>query len=170
MNNQEFGREFENEIHQLLQKTKKKILREKEIKKYSVHISGIDHLIICENFCIAIQDKYVKSHKPSNTDIHHFKRCVNDLGRIIRKKIIGIYLSLLEPTCPAKKSITVLNSLKNNEFIFINNENKQKLIYQLFQFLYEKNIYLYEDEDTIMMSENDDLLVKQKTEGEGEGV
>ena len=141
MNSQELGRLFENQIHQLLQKTKKKILREKEIKKYSSHISGIDHLIICTNFCIAIQDKYVKSHKPSNTDIHHFKTCVNDLGRIINKNIIGIYLSILEPTYPAKKSIEFSNSIKNNEFIFIHNENKEKLIYQLFQFLYKK-IYI----------------------------
>ena len=42
-------------------------------------------------------------------------------------------------------------SLRNFSF-------SQKLIYQLFQFLYEKNIYLYEDEDIIMMSENDDFI------------
>jgi len=158
MSKQDLGRNFENRIHELLKLTKENILREKDVKKHSVHITGIDHLIELDNlnnFNIAIQDKCVHSHKPTNTDIHHFKTCVNDLSKILKKKIIGIYLSILEPTAPAQKSIEYENTLKNNEFVFIHNKNKGKLVFELLQFLYEKNIYLYEDNDIIMLNEND---------------
>ncbi len=161
MSKQDLGCKFETQIHELLQLTKltnKNILREKDIKKYSVHITGIDHLIDLDDFCIAIQDKYVHSHKPTNTDIHHFKTCVNDLSKILKKKIYGIYLSILEPTAPAKKSIEYENSLKNNEFNFMHHENKEKLVFELLQFLYSKNIYLYEENDTVMLNENENYL------------
>ncbi len=50
---------------------------------YSTHISGIDHLIIQDDYCIAIQDKHVRSKKTSNNYIHYFKECVNYLSKII---------------------------------------------------------------------------------------
>lgn len=150
--NQENGRKFEDYIHNILLQTNLPILREKEIKsRYFSYISGIDHLIITKEYCIAIQDKYVKSKKPSNVDINHFKCCVNDLSRFMNTKIIGIYLSLLKPTSYAVDSFNFENSLKNNEFLFINNEDPNKLVNNLVEFLYTKNIYLYEGEDLIML-------------------
>jgi hypothetical protein len=72
-NKQKEGKIFEDRIHDILKNTKLEIYREKEIRsKYSSHISCIDHLLINENYCIAIQDKHVRSKKPTNNDIHHF--------------------------------------------------------------------------------------------------
>ena len=151
-NKQNEGRLFEDRIHYILKNTKLELYREKDIRsKYSSHISGIDHLLIEENYCIAIQDKHVRSKKPTNNDIHHFKTCVNDLSRIIKKKIIGIYLSIMEPTGPAIKSFEFENKINNNEFLFINNKNIDILIYNFISFLYEKNIYIYENDDDIYM-------------------
>jgi hypothetical protein len=150
--NQDKGRRFEDHIHSILIQTNLKILREKDIRmNYLSYITGIDHLLINNDYCIAIQDKYVKSKKPSNIDIHHFKTCVNDLSKIINMKIIGIYLSLLHPTTYAIESFNFENSLNKNEFYFINNEDPNKLTNSLIEFLYSKNIYLYEDEDLIMI-------------------
>ncbi len=149
------GRLFEDRIHNILSNTKSKLYREKEIRStYSTHISGIDHLIVQDDYCIAIQDKHVRSKKPSNNDIHHFKSCVNDLSKIIKKKIIGVYLSIMEPTTPASKSIEFENKTNENEFLFINNQNIDKLIYELVSFLYKRNIYIYENEDLLMIDEN----------------
>ena len=153
--NQENGRKFEEHIHSILIKTNLQVLREKEIKsKYFSYISGIDHLIIYKDYYIAIQDKYVRSKKPSNVDANHFKCCVNDLSKVTNTKIIGIYLSLLSPTIYAVESFNFENSLNRNEFLFINNENPNKLVHDLIEFLYTKEIYLYEDDDVIMIDKN----------------
>jgi hypothetical protein len=158
-NKQKEGKIFEDRIHDILKNTKLEIYREKEIRsKYSSHISCIDHLLINEKYCIAIQDKHVRSKKPSNTDIHHFKTCVNDLSRIIKKKIIGVYLSILEPTCHAAKSFNFENKLNNNEFIFINNKDINVLVYNFIYFLYSKNIYIYEDDDIYMLDEKIEIF------------
>ena len=62
MNNQKKGKMFEDRIHNILSFTKLKIYREKDIRSnYSSHISGIDHLLMDDDICIALQDKYVKS-------------------------------------------------------------------------------------------------------------
>jgi len=154
-NKQNEGKLFEDRIHNILKNTKLEIHREKEIRsKYSSHISCIDHLLINEKYCIAIQDKYVRSKKPSNVDINHFKTSVNDLSRIIKKKIIGIYLSILEPTSHAIKSFDFENNSSDNEFLFINNKDINLLIYNFMFFLYSKNIYVYDDDDIYMLEEN----------------
>ena len=159
INKQKEGRIFEDRIHDVLKNTKLEVYREKDIRsKYSSHISGIDHLIINENYCIAIQDKHVKSKKPTNNDIHHFKTCVNDLSKIIKKKFIGIYLSILEPTSQAIKSFDFENKLNNNEFLFINNNDITKLIYNFISFLYSKNIYIYENDDVYMLDEKIEIF------------
>jgi hypothetical protein len=153
--NQEVGRKFEEYIHSILLQTNLPVLTEKEIRnKYISYISGIDHLILGKEYYIAIQDKYVRSRKPSNVDFNHFKCCVNDLSRFTNTKIIGIYLSLLNPTSYAVESFNFENSLNRNKFVFINNENPNKLVHNLIEFLYTKNIYLYEGEDIIMIDKN----------------
>jgi hypothetical protein len=158
-NKQNEGKLFEERIHNILKNTKSELYREKDIRsKYSTHISGIDHLLINDNYCIAIQDKHVRSKKPTNNDIHHFKTCVNDLSKIIKKKIIGIYLSIMEPTSPAIKSFEFENKTNNNQFIFINNKDIDKLIYEFISFLYDKNIYIYDEDDLYMLDEKLDFF------------
>ena len=158
-NKQKEGRIFEDRIHDVLKNTKLEVYREKDIRsKYSSHISGIDHLIINENYCIAIQDKHVKSKKLSCNDIHHFKTCVNDLSKIIKKKFFGIYLSILEPTIHASKSFEFENKTNNNEFIFINNKDINILVYNFIYFLYSKNIYIYENDDVYMLDEKIEIF------------
>ena len=151
MNNQKKGKMFEERIHNILILTKLKIYKEKEIKSnYASYISGIDHLIMNDDICIALQDKYVRSKKPSNVDIHHFKTCVNDLSKILKRKVIGVYLSLLQPTEPAIKSFEFENKNGNNKFLFINNNDEEKLVNKFIDFLYENKIYIYEDDDIFM--------------------
>ena len=151
------GRDFEEHIHSIISKTKNTtILQEKNIRsKYSTHISGIDHLIISDELIVAIQDKFVKSRKPTNTDIHHFKTCVNDLSKILNKKIVAVYLSLLEPTKPAAESFKFENSNGNNYFLFINNNNENTLILSFIDFLYEHTLFLYDNDDTYMRGDQD---------------
>ena len=60
----------------------------------------------------------------------------------------------MEPTIPASKSIEFENKTNKNEFIFINNKNIDTLIYEFVSFLYNKNIYIYENDDVLMLSEN----------------
>ena len=152
MNNQKKGKMFEDRIHNILILTKLKIYREKDIRSnYSSHISGIDHLLMNNDICIALQDKYVKSKKPSNVDIHHFKTSVNDLSKILKRKIIGVYLSLLSPTQPALNSFNFENKHSNNNFLFINDDDEEVLVNKFINFLYENNIYIY-DEDNIFMN------------------
>lgn len=152
MNKQKEGRLFEDRIHSIICKTKSSVLREKHIRAfYSSHISAIDHLLINGDYCIAIQDKHVISSKPSNVDINHFKSCVNDLSIILNRRCIGIYLSLLEPTIHAMRSIEFENKHNNNYFIFINNINAEKLIMDFLHCLYVNKIYVYDDEDTYML-------------------
>ena len=157
-NKQNEGKLFEDRIHNILKNTKTEIYREKDIRsKYSSHISGIDHLLLTDNYYIAIQDKHVKSKKPSNVDIHHFIKCVNDLSKILNKKIIGIYFSILKPTCHAIKSFEFENKTNDNEFLFINNEDINKLIYNFIFFLYNKNIFIYDSDDIYMLEDDIDL-------------
>ena len=148
---QNHGRIFEDRIHNLVSSSKFEVYRENEIKtKYATHISGIDHLIIKDDLCIAIQDKYVKSKKPCIVDINHFKSCVNDLSSILDTKITGMYVSLLQPTLPAEKSIKFENDKEGNEFVFINNENEDDLVTDIIRYLYENKIWLYDGDDVYM--------------------
>ena len=154
MNNQQKGRIFEDRIHNILISTKLLVYREKEVKSnYANHITGIDHLIMNDNICIAIQDKYVKSKKPSNVDIHHFKTSVNDLYKIIKRKIIGVYLSLMSPTQPALNSFNFENKNGDNSFLFINDTDEEILVEKFIEFLYENKVYLYDEEDVFMLGD-----------------
>jgi hypothetical protein len=154
MNNQQKGRIFEDRIHKILISTKLLVYREKEVKSnYANHITGIDHLIMNDDICIAIQDKYVKSKKPSNVDIHHFKTSVNDLYKIIKRKIIGVYLSLMSPTQPALNSFNFENKHGDNSFLFINDPDEEILVEKFIEFLYENKVYLYDEEDVFMLGD-----------------
>ena len=153
MNNQKKGRIFEDRIHNILTLTKLKIYREKDIRSnYASHISGIDHLIMNDDICIALQDKYVKSKKPTNVDIHHFKTSVTDLSKILKRKVIGVYLSLLSPTQPAINSFDFENKNSKNNFLFINDPDEEILINNFIDFLYENKVYIYDEEDNIFMN------------------
>ena len=146
------GKNFEDRIHDLISQTKYDVYREKDIRsKYGTNISGIDHLIIGDEVCIAIQDKFVKSKKPCIVDINHFKSCTSDLSKIINKKILGLYVSLLKPTSPASKSFEIENKFTNNYFIFINDEDENKLINKLITTLYEYKVYLYDEDLDLQM-------------------
>ena len=155
MNNQKKGKMFEDRIHNILTFTKLKIYREKDIRSnYASHISGIDHLIMNDDICIALQDKYVKSKKPTNVDIHHFKTSVTDLSKILKRKVIGVYLSLLSPTQPATDSFNFENKNSKNEFLFINDQDEELLINKFISFLYENNVYIYDDDNIFMIGDN----------------
>lgn len=150
----EDGRIFENKIHSIISQSLYTVYREKDIRSiYGSNISGIDHLIIGGDICIGIQDKYVKCKKPCIVDVNHFKACISDLSKITGKKILGIYLSLLEPTSPAKKSIELENIFSDNYFIFINEKDENLLINKLIKTLYNYEVYLYDSDSDLQMIE-----------------
>lgn len=152
---QDLGRKFEDYVHLFLTRTYKEILREKDIKKrFGNNNSGIDHLIISDNICICIQDKYEET-SASISKVNHFILCVQNIQKQINKKCIGIYLSRLKVSGPSENSFIDQNKT-NNDIYFVNiyDENNELLMYKLMCVLYEYNIFIYDDDQcTIYMIE-----------------
>ena len=61
MSAQTIGILFEEKVHKQLLKTGQHIYREADIRKEYPNITAIDHMIIFDNVCICIQDKYQQS-------------------------------------------------------------------------------------------------------------
>ncbi len=149
------GKLFEEKVHSLLSNIRTtELLREKDIRrKYGSHISAIDHMLILDNFCICIQDKWLKT-TISNKDYNHFIVCLYDINQILQlnnKKIIGIYLSKL----PLSREALVRYNEENNKQIIklycFDNENQEKLLKDLHLFLHSNGIFLTDSEDDCMM-------------------
>lgn len=148
---QKFGLEFENEIHNILSKTKLQVLSEKEIvKKYSRINNGIDHLMYANNYIICIQTKWTKAN-PDLSKINHFIKCVDNISQIEKIKCIGIYLSKQKITSIANNAFEFENKKNLNHYLSINGEDKKTIINSLTKLLYENEIYLYDDETVIML-------------------
>lgn len=156
MNNKELGRNFETYINQLLKNhTKCKVYTETEIRSKHKHITAVDHLIETDDLLIAIQDKYVRSRKPSIVDINSFIVCCSHLSKIFKKKCIGVYVSLLELTNIAGIGFRKA-STKMNIYMSLSDKSPLELLKKLVSFLYENDIYLYEDDrDDVYMIDDD---------------
>lgn len=72
------------------------IYTEKEIRNlFGSEISGIDHLILCDNNIITIQDKW-ESSTPTIRDINHFIKCSDDIFKrkeYKKKSYHGLFVS-----------------------------------------------------------------------------
>jgi len=148
---------FERKVHEYLKLTKNNILSERDIRnKYGSNVSGIDHLISTDEYIICIQDKFMKS-KPCVSQINHFIYCVFEVSYNEKKKCIGIYLSNLPPTREASMSFQSMNNKSENVYFKSINNEIDKLIDSLLNFLHSINIFSYEEDGSCIMN-CDDIL------------
>lgn len=148
MTPQQNGRNFEFLIKKLLLQTKYPIYDEKQIRKEYCYITGIDHILLCNNTLICFQDKWT-CNNISNKDINHFVMGINQLKYKLNNFIfIGVYLSKNKLSCHAQKIAD------DNNIISINDNNTDVIIYKIMEFLYKLNIYIYDEENDIIMLNN----------------
>lgn len=155
-NNQsrELGIEFENYIHNIITSCKNNIvMNEREIvQKYGKLAYAIDHLIIHNNFIIAIQDKWKKG-KQSLHDAVYFNSSIDIIISKENKKVIGIYLSKNGITSGAiecfKLNIEKSNGMK--KYHSINADSFDIIERSLKKLLYKYYIFMYDDEDNAIM-------------------
>lgn len=150
---QDKGRLFEKNIHSFLQQTKLNVLTENDVKKkYGIDTTAIDHLIELDFYILCFQDKCEKS-SPSVSQINHFIQCVNNISFRSNKICIGIYLSMMPLSQNSLYAFYMQNQNNElyNKFISINSSNENKVLYKLTQFLYENNIFLYEEDGSCIM-------------------
>ena len=142
-------KDIDKKIHRILKQTKSEVYTEGDIRKVYHHISGIDHLIISNNLCIAINDKHLQQgFKKQINGINEFRNSVNNLSNLINKRIIGVYLSL-------NNNYSVFDNFSDENFITICNSDRNKLILDLLNFLYSNSIYIYESEEDVYMLDSE---------------
>lgn len=148
---QALGLQFEDEIHELLVQTRLQVLREKDIvRKYGSNLKGIDHLVYTIGYIICIQDK-VTSYSPTLSLVNHFIQCVENIGYKEGVRCVGIYLTKLSLTSPAKLALLDANKRNVNYFVEIQAEDLAHLKYKLLSILYDNQINLYESDDSLYM-------------------
>jgi hypothetical protein len=143
--------DFENTINDILQMTNKNVLRELDIKRvFGNDITAIDHLINNEDFILCIQDKWCIA-KPTSPQVIHFIKNVNDISIIMNKPCIGLYLSKMPLSHPSLNAINRANVQNKNYFLSIYDISQDNIYNLLKQFLYNYNIWLYDDDGSINM-------------------
>jgi hypothetical protein len=156
---QDKGREFEKKIHNVLKKTKYLILSETEVKrKYGIDTTAIDHLFETNDYIYCFQDKLEKT-APSISKINHFIQCVNNISTRENKICIGVYLSKVPFSSSSSMAFTRNNNSSCNKYISISNIDEEHIIKDLIDYLYDKNIYLYNDDDTCLMLDPDNNII-----------
>ena len=156
---QAHGIKFENEIHQLLNKTKPDVLlTEKQIRQKYPTITAIDHLLIANNICFCFQDKWLKTNI-SNSSFNHFAKCVETVASKINNNlrlVYGVYISNNDFSSIANKQFDEENNkyklgLSNIVYIKINSVNKDNIYNNIHELLHSNNIFMYDkDGDCIM--------------------
>ncbi len=153
---QEYGIKFENEVHQLLNKTKSDVLlSEKQIRQQYPTITAIDHLLIANNICFCFQDKWLKT-TISNSNFNHFAKCVETVASKINMKVYGVYISNNNFSSIAERQFNEENnkyklSQTNIEYIKINSSSKDKIFDNIHKLLHSNNIFMYDKDDDCIM-------------------
>jgi hypothetical protein len=156
---QQYGRNFETEVHEFLQKTKSDmLLSEKDIRNIDNTITAIDHLLVSNNIYYCFQDKWLKNNI-SNSDFNHFAKCVEKVSQLNNHnyKIYAVYLSNNDFSTIANKQFIEENNKYNNsistiEYVKINSYDKKILFNKLYKFLHLNGVYMYDlDDDCIML-------------------
>jgi len=161
---QEKGRQIERRIHKLLLHTKFEVYKEQEvINGLSKHITTFDHFLFKDDVYIAIQDKHLKKNIPVE-HINNFRLNIDDTSILLNEhrkkegkhsiKIIGIFISLLPPSKPSTMSVDFGNNtnIHGNKIIVINNKVEDLLILDIIEYLYENNVYLYDQDNDLIMN------------------
>jgi hypothetical protein len=163
MNPQARGRQFEENLHNLLLQTRCKIMREADIKSYfGKSVSGIDHLIYdYSEYIICIQDKW-QSTPISISEFNHYSKCVEEISKnqeILNNpniKIIAIYASnqSLSPNSLEqfrKENDRYKNRTSSIKYYTCNDKEESVILKKIKNFLHNKQIFMYEyDGDCIM--------------------
>ena len=155
---QAYGKQFENEIHAFLSRTNPDLLlNETQVRKHDVTITAIDHLLIMNNICFCFQDKWL-TKSISISDFNHFIKCVELVAIKMNNsmKIYGIYISNTDFSSIAKTQFDKENNKyiqgqANIEYVKINNLNKQKIFNELHILLHSNNVFMYDNNDCIML-------------------
>ena len=151
LTNQQLGMKFEDKIHNFLSRTKRNVLREIDVKRrFGQSISGIDHFIEFDNICLCLQDKLL-SKTITNSQVGHFITCVNNISAMTMKKCIGIFISNVDFSLVSKQQINLENSKNSNYFSIIFNSDFNQLKRDIMMYLYNNNIFMYDDSGDSMM-------------------
>lgn len=151
---QEKGRQFENNLHRLFLTTTYPVLREQDVRnKYGEPSSAVDHLIICTDYLIAIQDKMISTNA-CISKINHFIQSTKIIEDIERKKMICIYISPTKITKPSQDSFDHENKQGGKRtFVSLTNSNEDDLINTVKTYFHDVlKIFFYEDDGSCMMS------------------
>ena len=152
---QEKGKAFENRAQELFERTTFPVLREQTVRnKYGNPSSAIDHLIFCNDFLIAIQDKLISS-KPDVSKINHFIQSTKVVEDFEKKNMICIYISPTELTKPSKASFDHENMQGGKrKFISLTNSNENELLQTVQKYFHDElRIFFYEDDGACIMAD-----------------
>ena len=143
---QQIGRNFENNIHNLLCLTDKIVLKEQEIvNTYKNNCFGVDHLIYCDTFMVCIQDKWtIKS--PDITDAQHFISAMKKIQQVAKIKIIGIYISKTQITQRAYDEFKFEEKNFQCKIYVLCSENQNIIYKRLMKFLYSIGIFFFDND------------------------
>jgi hypothetical protein len=150
------GIDFENKIRYVLKLCNYQVLDEKDIvNKYGKHCSGIDHLIKVQDTIYFFQDKWTSS-KITLSQINHFYSAIHFVMAQEQSicNISSIYVSKTDLTTVAIEAIEELQKLTkyNMTFTTINNMNEYYVIKSLINFLYNSQIFLFENDGSCLMN------------------
>lgn len=157
---QKKGCNFEQKLHDILEQTKCKILREADIKrKYGVNVSGIDHLIYHKKIIICMQDKW-QSKTISIGDFNHFSKCVEEISKhpdsVNIINFIAIYASNQNLSANSREQFDKENERYRNKTSKIRyytcyDSDENVIISKLQHFLHKNCIFLYDAEGDSLM-------------------
>jgi len=155
-----FGRLFEQHVHKMLLLTRHQVLSERDIiNKFGNHITAIDHMIDLNNVVLCVQDKFQQANI-SISQLNHFTHTVNCVSDITNKKCIGIYLSKSGLSKPCIESMSFENSKNKNYYKSIYSNSEDELLFRFALYLYDNNLYLYEENGDIVMLDIENKRVK----------
>jgi hypothetical protein len=153
---QKYGKIFESEIHEFLNKTNCTLLNETQIRKYDNTITAIDHMLFANDICFCFQDKWLKT-SISNSDFNHFAKCVEKVSTNIIHIIYAIYISNNNFSSIAEKIFNEENDkfivgTSKIKYIKINSTEKKTIFKELHYLLHSNNVFIYDyDDDCIML-------------------
>lgn len=142
-----------NKIYDTLIKTQLIIYNKNNINQ-QLGISNciIDYLFLYNNHCICIYD-YYNNNTLSSDNINTYINTINKLSNYLQLKCIGIILLKNKISNELNTYIMIENKKKLNNFIYFYDANLDKMLNKLTEYLYENNIYLYdEDGDCHMLN------------------
>ncbi len=134
------------------------VLKKQDIEKiFGNQIKCVDFIIVYNaNFFIPIRNKSSESFV-SIDDAKRFIEEVIFISNFLQQKCVAFYLSRLKPVDIIQSYFNDanVNRQQSNFFISLHNPSFKKLIAEFMNILYENGIFLYEEDGSIIMQNND---------------